>query len=141
MLRVYLAAPYQMKEQIALRAKELRALGMIVTSQWLEEKYDPTVQLGDVSRPDRADLAKRDVDDIAAADVLVLQPDITGLIKRQGRTVELGIAIGLRRFRPMEIFIVGSGEENIFYDLPGVKHFNWWYETKDALFDLMGHSA
>ena len=135
-MKVYLAAPYQLQDLIIARAIELRALGIEVNSRWLEETHKSTTQIKEVLHSELQFYALQDVADISEAHVFVLQPDETETIKRQGRTVELGIAIGIGLSRPLPIFIVGSGEENIFHHIPQVYHFPNWVSTKLRLLEL-----
>ncbi len=136
-MRVYLAAPYQMKEAINVRAAELRALGFEVTSQWLEETHKAGIQMHELTHEDHQYYALRDVADLADAGVFVLQPDATETIKRQGRTVEFGMAIGIGLYRPYPIFVIGKGEDNIFHHMPQVTHYPDWDATKAALLELL----
>ncbi len=135
-MKVYLAAPYQMKDTISKRAAELRELGIEVTSQWLDETHRANVQLQDLAPKDHQYYALRDVADLADADVFVLQPDSTETIKRQGRTVEMGIAVGIGLYRSYPVFVIGESEQNIFHYLPQVYHFPDWEATKARLVEL-----
>lgn len=133
MLKVYLAAPYKMKEVIRTRAEELRGHGIGVTSSWLEEPEKPTVALADVSDTKNRQYAHQDILDVEAADILVFQTDLTKTILRAGRHVEFGIAIGLGRTRPYPILVVGEDKENIFHHLPQVYHFKDWPSVVEYL--------
>lgn len=138
-LKVYLAAPYQMKEIIKARAKELRTAGIIVTSSWLNEPHKPTAGPEDLTYKQNQNYALQDVDDVRDADILVFQGDETKTIVRAGRHVEFGIAIGIALERGyMPIWVVGQDRENIFHFLPQVKHFGSWEEVKN---ELMGVTA
>ena len=48
-LKVYLAAPYQMKELIRDRTLELQTLGINVTSSWVNEPEKPTIEVHEVA--------------------------------------------------------------------------------------------
>lgn len=133
MLKVYLAAPYKMKEIIQARADELRNHGIGVTSSWLEEPEKPTTTLEEVSASKNRQYAHQDVLDVEAADILVFQTDETKTILRAGRDVEFGIAVGIGRRRPMPIFVVGEGYDNIFHHLPQVYHFKDWSSVVERL--------
>ena len=135
-LKVYLAAPFQWKDEINKRADELRALGIEVTSSWLLEPHKPTTQMHEVDPKIREQYAIRDVADVSAADILVFQPDTTKTIIRAGRHVEFGIAIGIGISRPLPIFVVGDDYENIFHHLPQVRHFPSWGHVTTALVSL-----
>ncbi len=137
-LRVYFAAPYSTKETMRVYAEELRARDIIVTSSWLEETEKPSVQLQEVSEAKNREYALRDVQDVSAADILVLWTDPTKKIIRQGRTAELGVAVGIGLTRVLPIFIIGNEYENIFHYLPQVTRFSTWDEARQRLFELSG---
>src|ERR1039458_2946800 len=126
MLRVYLAASYSMKKQIEAEAAELRALGIEITSSWLEEKHAPTTQMEELTHEEHQLYAMRDVQDVLDADVFVFHTDPTKTIVRGGRHVEFGIAVGAG----MHIYVVGEERENIFHRLPDVRHFVTWEDVK-----------
>lgn len=135
-LKVYLAAPYVMKNEIIQRALELRAAGVTVTSSWLNEPHKPTTQMHELTHEEHQTYAIQDVNDVWAADVLVFQTDPTKTLIRAGRHVEFGIAIGIARTRPMPIFVIGDDRENIFHHLPQVTHFSSWGPLRDFLIHL-----
>jgi nucleoside 2-deoxyribosyltransferase len=126
MLRVYLAAPYVAKKQIEAEAAELRALGIEVTSSWLEETHSPTTQLHELTHEEHQGFAVRDVQDVRAADVFVFHTDPTKAIIRGGRHVEFGIAVALHK----PILIVGEEQENIFHHLPNLNRVATWEQAR-----------
>lgn len=134
-MKVYIAAPYSMKELIKERAAELRAGGVIVTSTWIDEPHKPSTQMQDLTHEEHQGYAVQDVKDVMAADILVLHTDPTKSIVRQGRTAEMGIFIGRRACekRGLPIFVVGEEFENIFHHLPQVTHFASWEKVRDLL--------
>ena len=134
-LKVYLAAPYQMKDVIIARAAELHACGITVTSTWLEEPHSPSTGPNELFAEKRQSYAIQDVNDVFAADILVFQDDPS--IVRAGRHVEFGIAVAIGRTRPMPIFVIGS-PANIFHFLPQVYFFESWETTKNRLCELAG---
>ncbi len=135
-LKVYLAAPYRHKERIKEVAAELRASGITVTSRWLEEPYKSTISPIDLPYETNRHYAMQDIEDVSAADVLVLFTDPTKTIFRAGRHVEFGIAVGLGLSRPFPIFVVGPEHENIFHYLGQVQHFETWEVAKEKLLQL-----
>lgn len=136
-LKVYLAAPYGMKDEMLCRANELRAAGVIITSSWLNEPHAPTTQMHELTHEEHQVYAIQDVKDVVTADVLVFQTDPTKTIVRAGRHVEFGIAIAIGWLkRPMPIFVVGEDYENIFHHLPQVTHFASWELLRDFLIHL-----
>lgn len=128
-MKVYLAGPYQNKVAIAEKAAELRAMGIEVTSSWLEEPHAPNTQLHELTAEDHAKYAFRDLVDIDTADVFVLFADTTKSIIRAGRHVEFGFAIR----QAIPILVVGSEFENIFHYLSEVEHFATWEDARHAL--------
>jgi nucleoside 2-deoxyribosyltransferase len=132
-LKVYLAAPYSMKDTIKQRAMELEANGITSTASWVNEPHKPTTQMAELTPAEHEVYAIQDVVDVRAADILVFHTDPTKTIVRAGRHVEFGIAIGIGLTRLMPIFVVGLDAENIFHYLPAVRHFATWEETLDEL--------
>jgi nucleoside 2-deoxyribosyltransferase len=133
-LKVYLAVPYQRKEEIKIFADELRAENIYVTSNWLNEPHKSSTQLPDVLDGERLIYAQQDMRDVIEADIFVLFADFTKTIVRAGRHVEFGIALAIGQLvRPMPIFVVGEEYENIFHYLPQVTHFETWQAIKARL--------
>ncbi len=131
-MRVYLAAPYQQKDQINIYAAQLRAGGVEVTSSWLEEIHDPSIQMKDLTHKEHLQYALQDIKDVQAAEILILFTDPTKSIVRAGRHVEFGIAVQRR----IPIYVVGKEYENIFHHLPRVIHFTAWEGLRDWLIKL-----
>ncbi len=132
-LKVYLAAPYLMKDEIQARAEELRASGIVVTSSWLTEPHAPSTQMADITPEQHRTYAIQDMKDVRAADILVFWTDPTKTIIRAGRHVEFGVALGIGLTRKIPIFVVGTEYENIFHYMPQVTHFDSWEKVKDLL--------
>ena len=134
-LRVYLAAPYSMKDTLTRRAAQLRELDIEVASSWLEEPHKPGTQMHELTHEEHQKYALRDVDDVVSADLLIFQGDPTKTIIRAGRHVEFGIAVAIARTssRPFPVFVIGEERENIFHHLPQVRHFATW---ENALYTL-----
>lgn len=132
-MKVYLAAPYSAKDLVVQHAADLRALGVVVTSSWLEEPWAPTTQMHELTHEEHQQYALNDVRDVANADVLIFHVDQTKSIIRAGRHVEFGIAVGLGLSREMPILVVGDVYENIFHHLPQVTHYAEWSEVLAAL--------
>lgn len=129
-LKVYLAAPFQQQKQMQLRAAELRAVGIQVTSRWLEEQDKP---MGEIPGHIRRINAIHDVEDVIAADMLVFHDDPT--IQRAGRHVEFGIAVGIGTTRSFPILVLGP-PNNIFHYLAQVYHFDSWADLKANLIHI-----
>jgi nucleoside 2-deoxyribosyltransferase len=135
-MRVYLAAPYAMKNIITGRVEELQRYGIVVTASWHREPHAPNTQMQELTPEQHRGYAVQDLRDMADADILVFHTDPTKTIVRGGRHVEFGFALGLGLTRAMPIFVVGLEFENIFHHLPQVTHYKSWDQTKDALIDL-----
>jgi hypothetical protein len=109
-VKVYLAARYDRALEMCRVALLLQEAGHEVTSRWIKghDSTDPAVL---------ARFAQEDIEDVAAADVLMLftEPNIQGT--RGGRHVEFGIALALGK----RIVLVGvNNAKNIFQHLPEV---------------------
>jgi nucleoside 2-deoxyribosyltransferase len=128
-MKVYLAGPYQNKEQIKTCAAEVREAGIIVTSSWLNEPHKPTVGPQDLTYEQNQKYAIQDIMDVRSAEIFVLFTEPTKTIFRAGRHVEFGVAVE----RGMPIFVVGEEFENIFHYLPRVTHFPSWERLRDAM--------
>lgn len=106
MPRVYIAAPYELREEAKRIRLDLIARGFIVTSRWLTQ----TDENGD-------EFARMDLADVAAADVLLaLNPADFANKGTGGRHVELGYALALGK----EVAVVGV-RSNIFHYLSDVR--------------------
>jgi hypothetical protein len=104
--RVYVAAPWVRREEAREAAQQIANAGFEITSRWLTahaETDDPALL---------AQEAQHDIDDVRLANAIVL----LNLEKSEGKAVETGIALALRRF------VVMIGEpSNVFHHLPQIK--------------------
>lgn len=132
MVKVYLAARYSRKNEIAAYAQELKSMGFEVTSTWTEETHATNVQLTDITPATHAEYSQRDISEIDAADMMVFfsesptEPHVRG-----GRHVEFGYALAIG----LDILIVGPAE-NIFHYLPesfGIERVDTWLQAKSNL--------
>ena len=118
-MRVYLAARFSRRAEIAGYAKELAELDIACTSEWL--KYDRTDRM-------LADCAKRDIANINEAELLVeftAQPEGKW---RGGHIWEAGYAYG----RDIPCIAIGP-KENVFHELNDIPTFDTWEEGKRYL--------
>jgi hypothetical protein len=133
---IYLAARYSRREELVQYAADLEALGFTITSRWLKGDHQISDdQLGDSAEVQRLGrrYAMEDWDDIHAASLCVFfteEPRTTA--SRGGRHVELGIALGERSQRSMDIWAIGP-RENVFHCLPCVEFFPAWPDVLDCL--------
>lgn len=127
-MKVYLAAGFSKKEIIADRTRELRELGVEVTSTWPWETASAASNLGDVSNEYSKENAFRDIQEIREADTLILfTQDPTIPFVRGGRMHEAGYAHGLGH----RIIVVGP-RENIFHYLENVEVYSDWENFKEV---------
>lgn len=130
-MKVYLAAPYGSRSQIAAYAAELTRVGFTVTSRWLREEHEitPGTQKAAVDLSD-AQVAKHaldDLEDVKSSDLLVLfTAKAVGLDGGGGRHVETGYFIGQRGTR--HVIVVGE-PEHIFHRMTGVVRVPDWHEA------------
>ena len=121
-MMVYLAGPYQWKNEIELCAQILKSIGVKITSSWLNEAHAPNTPLDSLTDDVNEKYARADLRDIDRADAFVLfaVPKSHVPIPRAGRHVEFGYALA----KGMPIYVVGEVKENIFHYLPDkVRHF------------------
>lgn len=117
----YLAAQYARRDELREYARELRALGHEVSSRWLRERGDLSGDLTE-SAALYQERAERDLTDIDLAQTLVYFTEDPAVgIKRGGRHVEAGYALG----RGKNLYIVGP-RENIFCYSQHPRHFTDW---------------
>ena len=119
-MRVYLAARYSRKNEIAALIPVFGAHGISVCSRWLREPHPPDIKLCEVSPKFCRDTAQIDLEDIEACDTLVFfaEDPLVGT-PRGGRHVEMGFALGIGK----RIVVIGAEKENIFHYLPQVVHY------------------
>lgn len=130
-MRVYLAGPFSWKKAVKDYARELHAIGIEVTSSWLDEEAAPDSTLDQFPDDHNKKIANVDVADIDRADVVaVFTINPLGPPKpRGGRHWETGYAQG----RGKEVIIIGP-KENIFHYLDNVRQFNGRQEAKEYLY-------
>ena len=118
-MRVYIAARYSRKNEIARLVPIFGAHGISVCSRWLRETEALDCKLSDFSPEFCRDIAEVDLEDIEMCDAMVFfsEDPLVGT-PRGGRHVEFGFALGLGK----RIVVIG-GAENIFHHLPGVVHY------------------
>lgn len=135
-MKVYLAARYSRRLERCGYRVQLAALGIEVTSRWLNGSHQvdnqgiPLTEDGrrrfKVSDPSAGPLRTRfageDLADVLSADLLAAfteAPRATN--SRGGRHVELGIALGAGK----QVAVIGP-RENVFCWLPQVDHHDTW---------------
>jgi hypothetical protein len=107
-MKLYLAARYDRREEMAALADAIEDLGHEVTARWVDGHGQPD-----------GESARYDLTDVIVADALVLfteEPTASvPFAARGGRHVEFGYALKAGK----RMFIVGA-RENIFHELPEV---------------------
>ena len=116
-MKVYIAAPYPIRDRAVSVMHVLELTGIEVTSRWLKAPDEMTDEH-----------ARKDLEDVAEADVLLaLNPDGWEEKGTGGRHVELGYA--LARGKP--VLLVGE-RSNIFHHLSTVTQI-------DEIADVVTH--
>lgn len=116
-LKVYIAARYSRKEEMKEQVAKLQDNGFEVTSTWMTETHDGSVQLADISPVALLSYARRDLKEVDDADVLLFYSESDQSYNRRGgRHVEYGYALAKDKL----IIVVGP-YENIFHY--AVHHF------------------
>lgn len=120
MSRIYLASFFDTRERLSPIRDSLRGMGHEVTSRWLDEASDVTVETSNAVY--RRACAIRGLEDIKRSNVFIL--DTLDSAPRGGREVEWGVA--LTRLE-MQRFIVGP-LRNVFHSLASHR-FEAWEEA------------
>lgn len=125
-IKVYLAADYNLKDELYILALILEAAGLEVTSRWIRAKNEPITWL---SQERRRECSVMDLEDIRAADVFVIvNPAAFAEKGTGGRHVELGYALGIGK--PV---IVSGARTNVFHSLPQVWHVDQDFPLEQAV--------
>lgn len=116
-MRLYIAASYARKLEVAGLAARLEARGVEVVSDWHREIYAPSIDMRSLKPDVLQDLAQKDLLQILESDaVLFLAEDPDHEPPRGGRHVEFGFALALGKR-----LLVWGDPENIFHHLPNVR--------------------
>lgn len=121
-MKIYLAAKYGRRAEIAEYARQANAAGLTVTSTWLYRSEDLQSDTDAVSArlaDDARDWSLSDLEDIRAADVLVCFADDKHV--RGGKHFETGYAYAIGK----RIVIVGAPELT-FHRLPFIDIVPSW---------------
>ena len=115
-MNIYIAGKWEAKERLkAWRTViENSNLGTVVGT-WLNEEGKPGDQ---VSEREAWEYANRDLDEINAADLLILDTEDTN--ERGGREVEFGFALA----KCPHVWVVGP-KRNVFHRLANRHHMTW----------------
>lgn len=115
LMRVYLAAKFEMRSEIRERADQLWRLGIEVVSSWIHETECPLY----MDEPTfRRKLAAKDLQEVKLADLLILD---TSEIS-EGKSVEFGFA--LAQGQTKLVWVVGP-RRSIFHELADETFLDW----------------
>jgi len=112
-------ARYSRNEEMQGVARNLMALGHVVTSRWIwgnHRAYDSAIGTGAITDIERT-IAFNDITDLRQADCVIGFSEALRTPTRGGRHVELGLALAWQK----RIIVVG-GYEHVFHTLPQVEH-------------------
>lgn len=116
-MRVYLAARYSRREEIAGVREQLQARGLVVQARWLDGLHDDA--------PNQL-CANDDLDDLSECHALIaFTEERRAVATSGGRHFEAGYAYALGK----PVIVVGP-EENVFYSLAWAR-----FETLEALLE------
>ena len=123
-MKIYIAGQYWRRDELKGLALKLEAMGIEVTSRWLNEKEPLDGGMNHKPGAWYRETAIVDLEDIDRADgILLFSEDPNEGVPRGGRHVEFGYAIGTNK----ALHVIGPWE-NIFHFLPAVKHYDDIYD-------------
>lgn len=123
-IKVYLAARYSRREELNGYAAQLRELGCVVTSRWLDgdHQVDDRGLSTEAEASERVRFACEDWSDLEDADWCIsFTESPRSANSRGGRHVEFGAALALGK----RCVVVGP-RENVFHCIPQVEVFPDW---------------
>ena len=124
-MKIYLAARFARREELAQHRKELNTLGHEVVSSWLWRDDTPYEQLSGSQRMTAAVVDHLDLD---RAEMIVLFADTGATYSHGGKHTEWGIALEAEKYA----VLIGE-EEQIFHYLPQVRQYGAWEQFINAL--------
>ena len=116
-MKIYLASKFERQAEMAEKARELEALGAIITSRWVYAEKDDN----EVSDATKARYALLDMRDVYEADVVISTTE--GELARGGRHVEFGMGVAWGK----TMYVVGP-REHIFHWLEQALLVDSWEE-------------
>lgn len=151
-VKIYLAARYSRHPEMQGYAAELRELGYVITSRWINGSHQLMLDgkpLGpereamfesahESMESQRREFAQHDWDDLMDADIVVSfteQPRVLGN-SRGGRHVEFGAALAVGK----RCVVVGF-RENVFHCLNQVEWYETWAEARGVLTTNAAHAV
>lgn len=138
-MKVYLAARYENRQEIAMYAEMLKLLGYEITSRWVFGNHEASVVngvTGDRWNENGPRFALEDYQDLIAADMVISFTEEHDAPKsRGGRHVEFGMAVALKK-----LLVVVGPRENVFHWLPVVRLYRTWEEAFTWLEEVRIHA-
>jgi nucleoside 2-deoxyribosyltransferase len=119
--KVYLAAKYDLRDEMREHRERLKEVGIEVTSRWLDEQGSLDGNMDDKDEEFYSATARVDLEDVLAATFIIFFAEDPRVgVPRGGRHVEFGYALALNK----PIAVIGP-RENIFHHLTyaGIRHF------------------
>lgn len=129
-MKIYTAATFSEQKRIRAYKERLIQLGHSVLSSWLEEQVKPD---GMTEEQFFRKMAIKDLQEIAAADCLILDTDVRGLT--QGKMVEFGFALARHKL----LFVVGSYPKNSIFLLLADRWFASWEDIFTYFLEIQEH--
>ena len=131
-MKVYLAAAWGRRLEIVAVAERLRELGVEVTSRWLTEEANMSMDSDSFA----AERAAIDLADVDAADTLVRFTDALSEQSVDSRLVSCArmVEFGYAKKAGKRLYVCG-GHQNVFDYLPEVIHVKDVYELYIRLFN------
>lgn len=117
-MKIYLCARYSRRDELRGVRDSLQRAGHEVTARWLDTEWEGGDGRGSSAAPPeyREEFARKDMEDVRAADCLIAFTEVPGSGGRGGRHVEYGMAVAWKK----RLIVVGH-RENLFHHLPGVE--------------------
>ena len=114
-MKIYMAAQFARREELAGYAERICATGHYVTSRWLDQSTPADGKMTNHTAEDNLGFANQDLDDMNRADaILFFSEDPLVGIPRGARHVEFGYMLG----RAQPIAVVGPRENVFHWTLP-----------------------
>lgn len=141
-MKIYLAAPYALRNALRAYADDLENRGHECTSSWLmEQKPITSASVGNAASDDDTEAQRhvdQDMNDVFNSDALVvvtwrqtalLDPFAVAYVNSGGRHVEFGMALAWRK----QLVVWGPESENIFHRDNRVQLATSWGGVRKAL--------
>ena len=123
-MNIYLAARYSRYPEMQGYAKDLEAMGHVVTSRWILGDHEVRADGKAETDAWAPRWAQEDWEDLQCADCVISFTEAPGDVPgraRGGRHVEFGAALALEK----QVVVIGT-RENVFHWLPQVIFFPAW---------------